>query len=279
MAEAATEWRTSVEAARSFAPGLRRFREVRYEELLADPATELAALHEWLGLPTGPDVVAAALVEAGVTFNTDARAPQVGAGKWRSGMSAADQRTFDRIAGDLLEDVGYDREAPPGALAALAPRDLASRARRAARAARRRADPVRRPGLPATDRPRPPEPRSVLRMEQLQAVLDRVLAAFVEGDAAALDELLVPDALVERVRGADAVGGRDAAARTGFLDAVAAAGAARGPQLRADVHPAEAVAVAVLTSAGDAGPVTETVVARITGDHVDRLAWYAPGDG
>jgi hypothetical protein len=281
MREAAEEWRSSVVAARSGAPHVGRYLEVRYEELLADPAPRLTDLYRWLGLDDREEVVRPALVEAGVRFNTDARNPTVAEGKWRTELSPRDQRTFDRIAGDTLTDLGYRREpAPPitAGVAASARAVVADAAGAARAAARRRSlSSGQRDMLPDLDRPFRPERMSVARLEQLQDLLDRVLAHFNEGDVAALAGLLTPTALVRVVTGDRAVGGRDAAARERFLDEVAKAAAGRGEPTRGDVHVGEPVSTIVAGYEAGAGATElHTLVVGIAGDRLDRLVWYAP---
>src|SRR6185437_7463172 len=61
VADAAREWRSGITAARAAAPALASYTEVRYEELLADPATGIAGVFEALGLSAPEPVVAAAM--------------------------------------------------------------------------------------------------------------------------------------------------------------------------------------------------------------------------
>ena len=226
MADAAEEWRSAVAEARQHGPELTRFLEVRYEALLADPAGQLPDLYRWLGLDDRDDIVRPALIEAGVRFNTDPRRPEVAEGKWRDELSALDQRTFDRIAGATLVEAGYERVPPPP----LA-RDLVGVGRSVVRAGRRSLATVRKQpddlprGVPPVDRPFEAAPRSVARMEQIQDLLDEVLAAFTDGDAAAFGARLRPGALVRTIStgtGAMEDEGRDAAAHQRFGEAVAA---------------------------------------------------------
>jgi ketosteroid isomerase-like protein len=290
MSEAAEEWRSAWAAAREHGPALAHFREVRYEDLLADPARRLPELYRWLGLDDRDEVVQLALVEAGVRFNTDPRRPEVGEGKWRSELSALEQRTFDRIAGPTLTSAGYERSTPSPAAGDLvragrfALRSALRSALRRARAAvrgRSASPPALPPGVPSTDRPFQEPGRSVARMEQIQDLLDAALAAFTDGDGARLRSLLAPDALVRTIAsdtGATDDEGRDAAAHDRLADAVVAAARGRGPQRRGDVHPGEPLS-AVVVAFGDAGGPLEvhTFVVSVAGDRVARLVWYRPG--
>ena len=110
MEEAAEEWRSSVaagrEARRVLGP---RYLEVRYEELLASPDEGIRGIYEWLGLPAEGELLERALAEAMSEFNVDPKSPRIAAGKWRNALSAGNVATFDRIAGELLEELGYER--------------------------------------------------------------------------------------------------------------------------------------------------------------------------
>ena len=280
MRDAAEEWRSSVVAARAGAGQVGRFLEVRYEDLLADPAAQVPQLYRWLGLDDGDAVVHAALVEAGVRFNTDAKNPTVAEGKWRTELSAYDQRVFDRNAGDTLAAAGYRREPPPPVTA-----DVAASARRAGGSARdalrhavaaRRRPTGMRDLLPDLARPFRPERGSVARLEQVQDLLDRVLAALNDGDAAALATLLAPGAFVQVVAGDHVDGGRDAAAHERFLAEVAKAAIGRGNASRSDVHAGEPVAVMVAAYESERGVELHTFVVGVAGAAVDRLVWYRP---
>lgn len=137
MEAAAEEWRSSVTAGRTAGASLPNYFEVSYERLLAEPAAGIRSLYEQLGLELAPDLLEHARLEALSTFNVDPAFPTVGSGKWRNAIAPRELRTFDRIAGALLEELGYEREAPrpPGVSEALA-RIVAGARIRARRAAR-----------------------------------------------------------------------------------------------------------------------------------------------
>lgn len=123
VADAAREWRAGITAARAAAPGLSSYTEVRYEELLADPAAGIVALFGALGLSAPDTVLAAAMEEWSTPFNTDPADPRIGHGKWAGTWSAEEARIFDDIAGDVLRELGYGAapEAAPRAGASPAP--------------------------------------------------------------------------------------------------------------------------------------------------------------
>ena len=105
--DAAEEWRSSVAAGRDAAPALGgRLLEVRYEEVLADPSRAIPRIYAHHGLEGGIDE---ALVAAGEKANIGRHDKRIGSGKWREGWSRREVRDFDRVAGDLLRELGYDQ--------------------------------------------------------------------------------------------------------------------------------------------------------------------------
>jgi Sulfotransferase family len=134
MAHAATRWRRRIELARKQAKRLRgRYLELRYEDLVADPEPCLRSVCELCELEFDPAMLAhherasQRLAELGhdlaagggrparsgeerlAAHALAARPPtSERAGTWRSEMSAADVAEFERIAGDLLAELGYE---------------------------------------------------------------------------------------------------------------------------------------------------------------------------
>jgi hypothetical protein len=103
--EAAEEWRSSVAAGRAAAADLgERLLEVRYEEVLADPAAAIPRIYAHHGLEGGLDE---ALEAAGAKANIGRHDKRVGSGKWREGWGRRDVRDFERVAGDQLRELGY----------------------------------------------------------------------------------------------------------------------------------------------------------------------------
>ena len=106
-------WRTEiVEAAYEAHRGPKRL--VRYEDLLADPVTELGSLVDWLGLDTSD-----AEVKENVERNAfdrlpeDSRGPQqffraATPGLWRENLTADEQRLLESIIGTKLRELGYE---------------------------------------------------------------------------------------------------------------------------------------------------------------------------
>lgn len=173
---AAALWASAVRSARAAAPELRRYREVRYEDLLHDPSA-ITEVFDFLELPALDAAVRQSELESGRAVNVDPTRPDVAAGKWRRDWSAEDLAAFDRAAGEVLVEAGYTREP-------VAPAGPASRPGRR----RRRPEVARRVSTP--------EP------ELAQRFVDRVVEALAGGDGAAVVAALTPEAVV-RVRDGD----------------------------------------------------------------------------
>lgn len=113
IAGSATSWAAAVRSARSHsqAPGL-RFVEVRYEDLHRDTGAELDRLLSACGIPAGEDLSAQISRSsefkrrAGEASDAFRRAGRVG--DWRSALGLRDRLEFERIAGDVLRDTGYE---------------------------------------------------------------------------------------------------------------------------------------------------------------------------
>jgi hypothetical protein len=112
-AEFACLWRVEVEAARALGrrvgPG--RYHEARYEVLVSDPEATVRAICAFAGLPfeTGMlDYVGEVDVSAKPHQQRLLQPPTLGVRDWRSELSAADARAFERVAGTLLAELGYE---------------------------------------------------------------------------------------------------------------------------------------------------------------------------
>jgi hypothetical protein len=71
--------------------------EIRYEKILTSPADELGRLFLFLDEPLGSDKLKAMDFKKGNYY------------KWKHRMSDRDKKIFEKIAGDLLEELGYER--------------------------------------------------------------------------------------------------------------------------------------------------------------------------
>src|SRR3954447_17047570 len=117
---AAQEWRTAVVAARGASLPPQTYREIRYEDLLADPEPVLRDVYGWLGLDAEDRIVAAAVNEATVGANLGASPSGIAVGKWRDVCSSRELSAFDGVAGDLLAELGYPPSFPEGSTPARA---------------------------------------------------------------------------------------------------------------------------------------------------------------
>jgi sulfotransferase family protein len=111
---AALWWEFNVRAGRKAGTSLRSglYYEIRYESLVAQPREECEALSAFLGLPYD---------DAMLRFNetqTKKRARRPISPRlrdWRTQMPAVDVERFEAAAGELLDELGYDRAVPhPG---------------------------------------------------------------------------------------------------------------------------------------------------------------------
>jgi Sulfotransferase family/Glycosyl transferase family 2 len=130
-ATAAAHWMWRIRDARQQAQFLPRYLEVRYEDLLADPEKVLRSIGDFIGLPFDPiqlkaheragerldeltDLVHATHVISAeqrreIRSRTTSPPDPSRAERWRTEMSADDVRQFERVAGNMLADLGYAR--------------------------------------------------------------------------------------------------------------------------------------------------------------------------
>ena len=111
LEDAARHWRRRVLEGRDAGLPDDRYRELRYEALVADPARELRALAPWLGFdytgamlayPDRPLTVPHVQHHRRLVF-----APTPGLRDWRTQMEPADAARFRSVAGDALDLLGY----------------------------------------------------------------------------------------------------------------------------------------------------------------------------
>jgi len=269
---AASEWRGSVRAGRAQGPSPARYRELRYEELLARPEDSIRSLFGWLGLGVDDAVIDQALGEAHTALSVDATRPATGSGKWREAFGPRELAAFERTAGDLRAELGYApaSPAPWGRRLLARPRARNLRARAAARGRGWRRAPrlalARLGGQRQTPGPSP---------SQRQAAVDRLLAALQAGDGAAIEAGLTTDALITIVGGGDSASARGAPGRAALVEAVRSDPALRGRQVIGDVHPAIPTTTVVLSFEDEAGARHERVLAiSLRGMLCERLTLY-----
>jgi Sulfotransferase family len=121
----AAQWRREVEAARRFGreQAAGRYRELRYEDLVADPQASLRAVCEFLALDFEPamlDYHRADDPKLLLDHPRLAEPPTPGVRKWRDQMAPRDTERFEGIAGRLLSELGYERAYPEPSIAVRA---------------------------------------------------------------------------------------------------------------------------------------------------------------
>jgi hypothetical protein len=113
IAEAATEWKRSNEAADALLRWLphKQWTEVRYETLCAEPVATLRRLTDFLGLPPDQpclDFRAAPQHVIGNGMRLDSTSEIRLDERWREVLDDADLKAFTRVAGDLNKRYGYE---------------------------------------------------------------------------------------------------------------------------------------------------------------------------
>jgi hypothetical protein len=108
----ACQWRTEVEAARALGSrvGASRYREVRYEALVADPKQQVEAICEFAGLHYEDGMLGYAgdpSVERKPHQQRLRQPPTPGVRDWRRELSTSDAMAFEDVAGRLLAELGY----------------------------------------------------------------------------------------------------------------------------------------------------------------------------
>lgn len=136
VVEAAMMWDQRVRAGRTGGTllGSDRYMEVRYEDLVAEPQAAAERIAAFVEVPFDDgmlryferaDQVVRATVHSASHTNVS-RPPTKGLRDWRTKMSTRDRQFFDVVAGDLLDELGYER----GVRAVSLPRRIDARARR-----------------------------------------------------------------------------------------------------------------------------------------------------
>jgi hypothetical protein len=122
LAGTAREWATMIRRSRTNARLLgERYLEVRYEDMLADPVDATRQVVGFLDADAELSVIEACVDQA--SFERSSGGRRVGderpteflrnglAGQWRGVFTPADRVTFEREAGDVLIELGYEADA------------------------------------------------------------------------------------------------------------------------------------------------------------------------
>jgi hypothetical protein len=120
IGESALYWRSRVGRGRTAgaAIGPDRYMEVRYEDLVSEPEMEVRRVCSFLSLPFAPEMLqyhesAQHLITKShepAAFTSLLLPPTSGMRHWKSEMDERDVALFEFIAGDLLEDLDYQRQ-------------------------------------------------------------------------------------------------------------------------------------------------------------------------
>jgi hypothetical protein len=98
------------------------YHEIRYEQLVAEPAEECRTLCDFLGIPYDEHMPrfheGRTKDDPGLDAKSAWRPITPGLRKWRSEMADGDIERFEAVAGDLLGELGYPRGAPEPELGA-----------------------------------------------------------------------------------------------------------------------------------------------------------------
>lgn len=257
MEAAAREWVGAITGARRAAPRLARFKEIRYETLLSDPAAGVTDLYRWLGLETSDEQLDAGLVATSRQDNIDITTPWITRDKWRGQLTPEQLTEFNDTAGDVLRSLGYEDDGP--AMVAEGPPQKKA--------------PKRRPRRPQVDESARRQERIALRKRVLR-VMNQFLSLVGEHGYHRLDELFSPeveitiaDGEVRSVQGDDAI-------RT-FTKVLADDEDARAQQVTGEVFVDGHMATAVQVHRGaDGAPSTRTYVASVQDDRLVRLSYF-----
>jgi hypothetical protein len=130
--DAARDWVEGIGKARRQARRVRRYIELRYEDLVADPEPPLRRVCEFIELPWDETMLdyhegasdrmaevardfergGGPAIPASVRASRHTRVAEPPqrerAGRWRNDMTAADRERFEAIAGELLAELGYE---------------------------------------------------------------------------------------------------------------------------------------------------------------------------
>jgi len=115
VATTALWWEWHVRLGREMGPSLGPdlYSEIQYERLVADPPAASAAVCAFLGLPYADSIVHYQEGREERNWGRSAKGrwlpPMQGVRDWRSQMTVGDVERFEAVAGDLLDELGYER--------------------------------------------------------------------------------------------------------------------------------------------------------------------------
>lgn len=128
VGRAARVWSTRVRAGCSVGRALDgdRYLEVRYEDLVDDAAGQVKSICTFLDLEFDPGMLEyterarGSVLPRAAVYNPNVMQPPTQTRAWQTSMPEGHVAAFEAVAGDLLNDLGYDRRFPsPGVGASL----------------------------------------------------------------------------------------------------------------------------------------------------------------
>jgi hypothetical protein len=115
VAVCALWWKWQVSSGRHDAAQLPSsvYSEVRYDDLIASPEPVLGSIARFLDLPDAPEMARyyerKTKTGSGLSAKKAWLPPTQGLRDWRRDLSRTDIQLFEELAGDLLQELGYDR--------------------------------------------------------------------------------------------------------------------------------------------------------------------------
>jgi Sulfotransferase family len=137
---AARHWKAQIEAAKTQSPGLQNYLEVRYEDLVLNPHETLNVIADFVDVsfdpgmldyhlnansrladivqPFGPNGGNSLDIDSFRAIHANVRNPPDRAriGRWRTELTDTEQQRFEAVAGDLLDQLGYETRFSAGRL-------------------------------------------------------------------------------------------------------------------------------------------------------------------
>ncbi len=115
ITEAAERWVDCVWKGVIHRADTERYAEVRYEDLVTSPETEMRRILSWIGEEWDPAVLAHDRVDHDNPEHTESSAEQVARplytsslGRWKRDLAPRDVKAFEKIAGETLEFLGFE---------------------------------------------------------------------------------------------------------------------------------------------------------------------------
>lgn len=115
---AARDWRAAIVAGQPWRERPDRYLEIRYEVLVQDTERYLRSVMRFLNEPWDPGLLDSEADNAEARQDQQVRrGPITGqsVGRWRTELSGIEVKKIERVAGGLMDELGYDRGVAPSA--------------------------------------------------------------------------------------------------------------------------------------------------------------------